>query len=63
MGGCWSATPEDLRKPDSIIVDRVGLAKLFPDCHLDEPFAKPRSRTRTTSSGFAGLSVPLPRSR
>ena len=34
--------PEDLRKPDSIIVDRVGLAKLFPDCHLDEPFAKPK---------------------
>jgi putative ABC transport system permease protein len=33
---------EDLRRPDSIIVDRVGLRKLFPGCHLDEPFDKPR---------------------
>jgi putative ABC transport system permease protein len=32
---------EDLRRPDSIIVDRVGLRKLFPGCHLDEPFEKP----------------------
>ena len=32
--------PEDLRRPDSVIVDRVGLAKLFPGCHLDEPYAK-----------------------
>jgi putative ABC transport system permease protein len=31
---------EDLRRPDSVIVDRVGLRKLFPGCHLDEPFAK-----------------------
>jgi len=30
----------DLRRPDSIIVDRVGLRKLFPGCHLDEPFEK-----------------------
>ncbi|HWT77344.1 MAG TPA: hypothetical protein VN648_00860, partial [Candidatus Methylomirabilis sp.] len=34
--------PEDLRRPDSVIVDRVGLAKLFPGCHLDDPFAKPK---------------------
>ena len=34
--------PEDLRRPDSIIVDRVGLRKLFPGCHLDEPFEKPK---------------------
>ena len=34
--------PEDLRRPDSVIVDRVGLRKLFPGCHLDEPFEKPR---------------------
>ncbi|QEH36272.1 FtsX-like permease family protein [Aquisphaera giovannonii] len=33
---------EDLRRPDSIIVDRVGLRKLFPGCHLDEPFESPR---------------------
>ncbi|WP_250847007.1 ABC transporter permease [Aquisphaera insulae] len=33
---------EDLRRPDSIIVDRVGLRKLFPGCHLDEPFNKPK---------------------
>src|SRR6516165_3996707 len=32
---------EDLRRPDAVIVDRVGLAKLFPGCHLDEPFKKP----------------------
>jgi putative ABC transport system permease protein len=35
--------PEDLRRPDAIIVDRVGLRKLFPDCHLDEPFNKKES--------------------
>lgn len=29
---------EDLRRPDSVVVDRVGLRKLFPGCHLDEPF-------------------------
>ena len=34
--------PEDLRRPDSVIVDRVGLRKLFPGCHLDEPFDKPK---------------------
>ena len=34
--------PEDLRRPDSVIVDRVGLRKLFPGCHLDEPFEKPK---------------------
>ena len=33
---------KDLRRPDSVIVDRVGLRKLFPECHLDEPFEKPR---------------------
>jgi putative ABC transport system permease protein len=33
---------QDLRRPDSVIVDRVGLRKLFPDCHLDEPFEKPK---------------------
>ncbi len=34
--------PADLRRPDSVIVDRVGLRKLFPGCHLDEPFEKPK---------------------
>ncbi len=34
--------PEDMRRPDAVIVDRVGLAKLFPGCHLEEPFAKPK---------------------
>jgi putative ABC transport system permease protein len=34
--------PEDLRRPDSVIVDRVGLRKLFPGCHLEEPFEKGR---------------------
>ncbi len=33
--------PEDLRRPDAVIVDRVGLIKLFPGCHLEEPFKKP----------------------
>ena len=34
--------PEDMRRPDAVIVDRVGLAKLFPGCHLEEPFARPK---------------------
>lgn len=34
--------PADLRRPDSVIVDRVGLRKLFPGCHLDEPFEQPK---------------------
>jgi putative ABC transport system permease protein len=33
---------KDLRRPDSVFVDRVGLRKLFPGCHLDEPFESPR---------------------
>jgi len=28
----------DLRRPDSVFVDRVGLRKLFPGCHLESPF-------------------------
>jgi putative ABC transport system permease protein len=32
----------DLRRPDSVVLDRVGLQKLFPGCHLEEPFAKPK---------------------
>ncbi len=39
--------PEDLRRPDSVIVDRVGLAKLFPGCHLDDPFSKPEKESDT----------------
>ncbi|MGC8643477.1 MAG: ABC transporter permease, partial [Isosphaeraceae bacterium] len=34
--------PEALRRPDSVIVDRVGLLKLFPGCQLEEPFEKPK---------------------
>jgi putative ABC transport system permease protein len=33
---------KDLRRPDSVVVDRVGLRKLFPGCHLDEPFEGPK---------------------
>ena len=44
--GCSSASLDDLRKPDAVIVDRVRLRKLFPGCHLDEPFEKPESRRR-----------------
>ena len=33
-------------RPDSVIVDRVGLRKLFPGCHLDEPFDKPKETGR-----------------
>jgi putative ABC transport system permease protein len=33
---------KDLRRPDSVVVDRVGLRKLFPGCHLDEPFESPK---------------------
>jgi putative ABC transport system permease protein len=32
---------EDLRRPDSVIVDRVGLRKLFPGCDLDDPLNHP----------------------
>jgi putative ABC transport system permease protein len=37
LGRMLVGGPEDLRRPDSVIVDRVGLAKLFPGCKLDEP--------------------------
>jgi len=40
-GRMWVGELEDLRRPESIVVDRVGLRKLFPGCHLDEPFADP----------------------
>ncbi|MDR3617854.1 MAG: ABC transporter permease [Paludisphaera borealis] len=40
-GRMWVGTLEDLRRPESIVVDRVGLRKLYPGCHLDEPFADP----------------------
>ncbi|WP_240906956.1 ABC transporter permease [Paludisphaera rhizosphaerae] len=40
-GKMWVGSLEDLRRPDSIIVDRVGLRKLFPGCHLEDPFDDP----------------------
>jgi putative ABC transport system permease protein len=42
LGRMLVGDPADLRRPDSVIVDRVGLAKLFPGCNLDGPFAKPK---------------------
>ncbi len=41
QGRMWVGGLEDLRRPDSIVVDRVGLRKLFPGCHLEEPFTDP----------------------
>jgi len=40
-GRMWVGRLEDLRRPESIIIDRVGLRKLFPGCHLEEPFTNP----------------------
>jgi putative ABC transport system permease protein len=40
-GRMWVGALEDLRRPESIVIDRVGLRKLFPGCHLEEPFADP----------------------
>ena len=40
-GRMWVGRLEDLRRPDAIIVDRVGLRKFFPGCHLDEPLSGP----------------------
>lgn len=40
-GRMWVGELEDLRRPDAIIVDRVGLRKFFPGCHLEDPFDGP----------------------
>ncbi|AMV39769.1 ABC transporter permease [Planctomyces sp. SH-PL62] len=40
-GRMWVGDLEDLRRPESIVIDRVGLRKLFPGCHLEEPLADP----------------------
>ena len=53
QGSMWVGKLEDLRRPEAIVVDRVGLRKLFPGCQLDEPFADRPRPTRPTSSGFA----------
>ena len=40
-GRMWVGRLEDLRRAESVVIDRVGLRKLFPGCHLEEPFADP----------------------
>ncbi|WP_337176892.1 ABC transporter permease [Paludisphaera sp.] len=40
-GRMWVGRPEDLRRPDAILVDRVGLRRLFPGCRLEKPFDDP----------------------
>ncbi|MDG3003968.1 ABC transporter permease [Paludisphaera mucosa] len=45
-GRMWVGGLADLRRPESIIVDRVGLRKLFPGCHLEDPFDDPPESER-----------------